>query len=335
MAKPMVVTLPCVLLLLDFWPLRRCALEPAGTRGRRAAWLLLEKLPLFALSLAASAVTFLVQRSGGAVVSLAGDPLPHRLANALFSYWFYLAKTFWPVELFVPYWYDFPVTALRVAGAALGLLLLTTAALRLGKRAPYLPVGWLWFLGTFVPVIGIVQVGSQSAADRYTYIPTIGLYIAIIWGAADLARRWRAPRGLVTAGAAAVLGACALLSIRQIGYWRNSVTLFQHTLELDPPNLVAMDMLAWTYATDIDPKLRNGAKALQLATFTTGVTERRDGYCLATLAAAYAETGQFPLAIATAEEALGLEDTRRQPQLISDLKEDLALYREGKAVHGR
>lgn len=326
MAKPMVVTLPCVLLLLDYWPLQR---------PRQVGRLLLEKLPLLALSAAASAITFLVQRTGGAVVSLQGEPLASRLGKALFAYCFYLGKIFWPAELFVPYWDDFELTALPLAAAALGLILLTGAALRYRARCPYLLVGWLWFLGTFVPVIGIVQVGSQSAADRYTYIPSIGLFIAVTWGAADLAARGRAPRSLVGAGAAAVLGACVFLAFRQIGYWRNSETLFQHTLALDPPNLIAIDLLAWTYATDLDPKLRNGAKALELASFTVRVTERRDGWSLATLAAADAENGQFAAAIATAEEALLLPDTQRQPQLVTDLRDNLELYRAGKAIHPR
>jgi protein O-mannosyl-transferase len=327
MSKPMVVTLPCVLLLLDYWPLNRL-------RSPADLWrLFLEKIPLFALSAAASVVTFLVQKSGGAVVSIEGTSVFARVGSAMIAYLFYLWKTFWPRELFIPYWYDVTAGPLTLVAVGLVLALVTVVAMRAGLRHRYLPIGWFWFLGTLVPVIGLVQVGSQSAADRYTYIPSIGLFILAIWGIADLCRHWRIPRGVVAGSSVAVLLACALLTSRQLEYWKNSETLFRHTLAVDPPNIVAMNLLAWTYATDPDPKLRNGARAVELASLTVEITQRTDAPSLKALAAAYAESRQFEMAIRTAEEALDLPDARRQPNIVERLKADLGHYRAGRAIH--
>ncbi len=169
MSKPMVVTLPLVLLLLDVWPLGRWWHRVPGSASR--SWLILEKIPLLVLSAAASAITVLAQAHGGSVGSLAAYPLTMRIANALTAYVAYLRKTFWPVDLACFYPYPSAYPPWRLAAAALALAAISSIAVRSVRRAPYLLVGWLWYLGTLVPVIGIVQVGMQAMADHYTYVP--------------------------------------------------------------------------------------------------------------------------------------------------------------------
>jgi tetratricopeptide (TPR) repeat protein len=233
LAKPMLVTLPCALLLLDYWPLRRL--------GRRA-WL--EKLPMLALSAAVGAATLFVQRATGSMRFGDAIPLGERLANAVDSYVVYVWKSLWPTGLAV--FYPHPrsgLPPLRVAAAALALAAATGVALRLRRSRPWLLVGWLWYLGTLVPVIGLVQVGLQARADRYTYIPMVGLAIALAWGAADLCRGRAARRGLAAAGAAAV-AALAAAAFVQVGTWRDSVTLFERDLAIAPESLIAHMQLA-------------------------------------------------------------------------------------------
>jgi hypothetical protein len=294
----MVVTLPAVLLLLDYWPLGRLqSLRSAGP-------LLLEKVPLAALAAASCIITFLVQRRGGAVSSLEDSPLLPRLADALCAYYFYIGKMLWPRDLMLPYVAGpSPGAALLALGCG-GFLALTATAVAFGRRARYLPVGWLWFLGTLLPVIGIVRVGRQFAADRYTYIPSIGFFIILVWGAADLSARLRVPRAALGALAAISLCVCAVLAVRQIGYWKNGETLFLHSVLLDPDNLEAVDCLATTYATDPDPGLRNPRKAVALSSVCVQATAGEDPYYLSTLSTAYAGCHQFPLAIQTANQAL-------------------------------
>jgi protein O-mannosyl-transferase len=326
MSKPMVVTLPCVLLLVDYWPLNR--LRSLQDFGR----LFVEKIPLFALSAAGCVITFVVQRNSGTVVSVESVELSTRISNSMITYLFYLWKTLWPSPLFVPYWYDLRIGSLAFASVVIILLAFTGLAVRFGTRARYLPVGWFLFLGTLVPVIGLVQVGAATAADRYTYVPTIGIFMVVVWGIADLFQRWRTPNWVAATISAAVMGICALLTFRQIGYWRNGEALFQHALQADPPNLLAASMLGWTYATDLDPKLRNGARAVELALFVASIMNRSDAISLRVLAAGYAEMGKFPLAVQTAEEALRLQHARIQPLLMAKLQTELNLYRSGRAI---
>jgi tetratricopeptide (TPR) repeat protein len=226
MSKPMIVTLPFVLLLLDFWPLQR----PLGLG------LLREKIPLFALSAIASLATYLAQRHSGAVGEFGAVPLGLRASNALVSYVTYIAKMFWPSGLAVFYPYPATIPPWQAALAAAALAAVTFAALRLWRRRPYLAVGWLWFLVTLLPVIGLVQAGGQARADRYLYVPMIGLAIALAWGAADLLRRWPRVR---LALAAAVLIACVPDTRAQLAYWQNSETLFRHALAVTAGNDVA------------------------------------------------------------------------------------------------
>jgi Tfp pilus assembly protein PilF len=232
LSKPMAVTLPFVLLLLDFWPLGRVS-RPAVPR------LLLEKLPLFALAALVSAITFEAHLRGGSVVAVEAIPPGARLANAIVSYAAYVGKLVWPARLGVFYPHresSLPLAGVTVAAAA--LMLATAGALRAGRRAPYLTVGWLWYLGTLLPVIGIVQVGTQAMADRYAYVPAIGLFVAAVWGAAALASGPQAARALAAAAAAALL-ALAVRTSLQVRVWRDSLTLFRSTIAAVPDSWVA------------------------------------------------------------------------------------------------
>jgi Flp pilus assembly protein TadD len=256
LTKPMLVTLPIVLLLLDVWPLDRAPLRvapavavPGGRRPAPQSWghLMREKLPLLALALGSSIVTFLVQRRGGAMGSLAVFPLRHRVANALMVYVEYIGKAIWPMRLAAFYPYPSSFSVWSVAGAALGLTAMTVFALRSARRYPYVLVGWLWYLGTLVPVIGIVQVGDQSMADRYTYVPLIGIFIIVAWGIPDLLARWvpaACRHSVVLAAVAVVIIACyALLARVQVGYWSDSVSLWQHAVSVTSENPRAREKL--------------------------------------------------------------------------------------------
>ena len=226
LAKPTVVTLPFVLLLLDSWPLARTA----SLRSR-----VIEKLPLFALAAAASVAAFLSQQAGQAVAGLEVAPLALRISNALVSYGAYVGLAFWPSPLGVLYPHPGELlTGWQVASAASGLALVSLAVLRAGPRAPFLPVGWLWFLGMLVPMIGLVQVGSQGMADRYTYLPLIGLALMVAWGVPELSSRWRYGHSARMGAALLALAALAATSSAQLRHWRNSVSLFEHALAVGP-----------------------------------------------------------------------------------------------------
>ena len=237
MAKPMLVTLPFTLLLLDFWPLRRLAL-PLRWRSGALKELLWEKAPLFAMSAASCVVTAIVQRSGGAVKTMEEFPFAERCANAALAYVSYLGKTFWPSSLAV--FYPHPHIGLftwAACGSALLLAGATVLAFRLAKRAPYLAFGWFWYLGTLVPVIGLVQVGEQAMADRYTYVPLIGVFIAIAWGLAELAQK--IPRARLVAPGIAAASLVVLFPITRVqtGTWVGSEALFEHALAVTSNNL--------------------------------------------------------------------------------------------------
>jgi tetratricopeptide (TPR) repeat protein len=250
MAKPMLVSVPFVLLLLDFWPLQRWQAfpQPGSLVTRRSvAFLIGEKIPFFLLSLLSCVVTYRVQDVGEAVASVSGLPLSLRLGNALVSYARYLGKALNPVDLAVIYPHPDRWPPSQVAFAALLLLAITVAVLWFIRRVPFLALGWFWFLGMLVPVIGLVQVGSQSMADRYAYLPFIGLYLLLAWGAARLCDRWRFPRP--AAGALSAL-VCLLLAVQtagQVGAWQNSETLFRHAVAVTRNNYIAYNNLASWY----------------------------------------------------------------------------------------
>jgi tetratricopeptide (TPR) repeat protein len=241
LAKPMLVTWPLVMLLLDYWPLGRVNGQPARRSLGRGGWpvvrgLVVEKIPLFALVAASAVMTLIAQSRGGAVRTLGHEAITLRLSNALVSYAKYLLLTFWPNDLAV--YYPFAgIPAWQIIGAAFLLIGITVFCVSQRRIRPYLMVGWLWFLGTLVPVIGIVQVGGQIMADRYFYIPSIGLLMALVFGLADIAKSWRVAPLFSAGAAAAVLLILATLTNAQIQRWRDSFTLFEHTLAVTPPNL--------------------------------------------------------------------------------------------------
>jgi tetratricopeptide (TPR) repeat protein len=236
MSKPMVVTLPFVLLLLDYWPMKRINFKFSIRNS------LLEKLPLIILSAVSSIITFIVQKKGGAMVVI---PFKERIANTTISYLTYIGKMFWPAHLAVLYPHPAGfIPAAKAISYAVMLILITILLLYYGRRYKYLAVGWLWYLGTLVPVIGIVQVGSQAMADRYTYIPLIGLFVIIAFTAAELAQKIPFRKIFLTALAAAVLIACVIVTSIQLKFWENSFLLFEHALAVIESNRVMQNNLA-------------------------------------------------------------------------------------------
>ncbi|MFQ5513217.1 MAG: tetratricopeptide repeat protein [Myxococcota bacterium] len=228
MAKPMLVTLPFVMMLLDVWPLRR-----------RSRWLLRGKLSLLVLSGLSCLITIQAHRSSGTLPDFETFPLDVRIANALVAYLAYLGKTLWPLGLAVHYPHPESVPFWKATGAAVVLLGISAGVLRLRGTGPYLLVGWLWYLGMLVPVIGLVQVGPQAMADRYTYLPSIGLFLALAWGAAELGPREGSARRGRSALAVAAVVACVPLTWRQLGYWKDTTTLFEHALAVTERNALA------------------------------------------------------------------------------------------------
>ncbi len=434
MSKPMLVTLPFLLLLLDFWPLD--GIQKPITHFRKLTPLATEKLPYFLLAALSSAVTFSVQHSAGATVTAVELPFAARIANVLVAYVRYLGKLFWPENLAVfyprpdhwPFW--------RIAGSALLLAIISLWSLRSLYNRRYLVVGWLWFLGTLVPVIGLVQVGEQAMADRYLYMPSIGIFIALSWGLEELVCRRPALKIPFIAAALSALAALFFLTQRQVRFWESTESLFLHTvhvtrnnvmaqeilaqaffeagkldqagfhasealrlkpdfpeaaityalvlvrqgramealtrvggllrnqptanarfalaqaynltgdapqaiteyhegLQLKPDNADALNNLAWIRATHRDPALRNGVEAVQLAQKACELTQFRQPLMVGTLAAAYAEAGRFPDAIATAQKARDLFEVQGKTELGAKNLELLELYQKGIAYHER
>lgn len=245
MSKPMLVTLPCVLLLLDRWPLGRIDGQATRQAPGRIAALIWEKIPFVLISALSCGITYSVQQHGGAVRSLESFSLAERLGNALVSYSRYLAKMLWPADLavFYPHPGRWPVGEL--VAAALVVTGGCVIAIIMARRAPFVAVGWFWFLGMLVPTIGLVQVGNQSMADRYTYLPSIGLFVAVAWAAAVAVTRWRIPRTIGFAAGAAVAGACAFATNRQLQHWKNSESLFVRALAVTERNFVAHNGLGY------------------------------------------------------------------------------------------
>ena len=293
LCKPMLVTLPFVFLLLDYWPLGRIRLdEPARQRNARRPGrgeskraskssslgpLLTEKIPFFMMAAAGCVVTLIAQRAGGAASASDLVSLPLRVANALVSYVQYMVKMVWPTNLAIHYPHPnlpavggVPFEPWQIVGAGLVLLAISAVVLRFRKHR-YLVVGWLWYLGMLVPVIGIVQVGMQSMADRYTYLPIVGLFIAITWGAADAAARLcrRVPglRPLIAAFAAAVILVYAAFSWSHLPTWRNSVTLFEQSLAVSPNDTVALTNLGNELVArgQLEEGIRQYRRALEIA----------------------------------------------------------------------
>jgi tetratricopeptide (TPR) repeat protein len=455
MAKPMLVTLPFILLLLDYWPLQR--LQPPAVR------LLAEKIPWFILAAASCVVTFLAQQRSNSVMSLVVLPLGARLENVPIAYARYLGKTFWPADLAVLYPLPRQWPVWEVACSTALLALITAWVIWRVRAQPYLAVGWLWFLGMLAPVIGLVHIGSQSMADRYDYVPSVGLFIMIIWAAREWLPRLGAQAPVVLGGLA--VAGCMALTWMQAQYWQDSETLFRHalavteqnglmesnlgkvlfqegrvdealphlfravafapdyplphynlgnallargkvagalaqfeiqvalqpgdpiaqynfgsvllaqglaqdaiphlekavqirphladyhcklgdacrqagraaeavsqyekSLQILPKHAKAASSLAWMLATNPDPSLRNGARAVQLALLADQLSRGQDPKVIGVLAAAYAETGDFSKAAATVQRALQLAGAESDSALAETLRAQLALYRAG------
>jgi len=246
MAKPMLVTLPFVLVLWDIWPLRRYS--PISGEGERLSLLLLEKVPFFILAAASCVITYYAQQAGGAVSSMRSVPFDFRLVNALVSYWDYMWKLVWPKKLAIIY--PLPATRTLFAGIIAGSALTGVSAVfwYWRQRYPHLLVGWLWFLGTLVPVIGLVQVGEQAMADRYTYLPSIGFFLMIVWGVSSITGHCQSGAKIFSVLTVAACMALLPMTWIQAGYWHDSVTLFSHATKVVPGNVTALVGLGQAYA---------------------------------------------------------------------------------------
>jgi protein O-mannosyl-transferase len=321
MAKPMLVTLPFTLLLLDFWPLKRLAL-PLGKSAAKLSRLLLEKAPLFAMSAASCVVTVIAQRSGGSVETLQDFSAVERLANAAAAYVAYLGKTLWPASLAVFYPHPHGVVAWSAVLSALVLAASTVLALGLVSKAPFVPFGWLWYLGTLVPVIGLFQVGAQGMADRYTYLPLVGIFVAISWGLAELAKRSRSARLAVAVASVAAVLALSAVTRAQVRHWADSVSLFDHALEVTSEN--------WMAHTNLGVALFDQGRTDEAIGHYTEALRIWPGFAEAhnDLGLALVRQGRIPEAIGHYDEAL-----RLSPNLV-DARNNLgtALARQGRTA---
>ena len=382
MAKPMVVTLPFVLLLLDYWPLKRIV----DLRSARRA--IVEKVPLFLISVASCAVTALAQTR--ALSSLENSPLSWRISNAFVSIFIYLRQMFWPAKLAV--FYPHPLDQLplwMVVFSICALVAISLLVVAIGRRYPYVPVGWFWYLGMLMPVLGFVQVGLQGHADRYTYLPQLGISILVTWGIVDLTARWRYRPQLLGVSAAVVIVALVWCARVQAEVWQNTNTLWTHALAVNPRNHLAHAILAeialeenrvadsiahfqtaleiypdnftahtklgllllqtgnpsaaiahwkialeiephdlntqcnlaWVFATCPNPAMRDGPRAVALMEDVIQRSGTKNAILLRTLAAAYAESGRFPEAIQTAQEALELATQQGNATVAAQLRE--------------
>ena len=259
MAKPQVITFPFVLLLWDYWPLQRMFAHrgegslhsPAALPARNLSWLILEKLPLFAICGASAVVTVLAARTGGTLGGIYFHPFSVRLQNAILSYVRYIGNAFWPsrLALYYPYPSANSIVLWQVVAAFAFLLLVTTLVI-MARRARYLLVGWFWFLGVLVPMIGLTQVGIQAMADRYAYLSFIGIFIMVCWGVAEWAGSRRISSGKLAVVSALVLLALAMVTHRQISYWDDNVTLWSHAVEVTKNNYMAEDHLGGALLID-------------------------------------------------------------------------------------
>ena len=364
MSKPMAITLPFLFLLFDFWPLERIPLPgggPAASPGETRFMpafgkLLLEKWPLFLMSLGSAIVTTYAQASGGAVASLVSVPMRFRLGNALQAWAGYALKGVWPSHLAVFYPHPQYQLIWWKAFAALIFLLVVTIAVWYGRGRRYLVTGWLWFLVSLVPVIGIMQLGLQSMADRYAYIPLIGLFISAVWLASDMAARFHFKRALMGI-TVVILGGYAWVTHVEIGYWHDTVTLFSRALEVTPDNVVARRALATAFeqagrpdlalpqavqavhlAPNISPLHRELADVLQdLGQIDNAMREYQialrqshypqyDGPTHSNLANALSKANHLPKALAEFNIAIDLDNTEAN----SYLGRGLAEYRMGR-----
>ncbi len=290
MSKPTIVTLPFLLLLLDVWPLDRLK--------ARVVW---EKIPLLVVSAAAAITTYMVQQSSRAVKTFSVFPLRLRIENALVSYGTYIGKMFWPSKLAVFYPYPSHISFWHAVISAVVIAGISVLVLHELRRRPYLATGWFWYVVMLLPMIGLIQVGAQARADRYTYLASVGLSIMLAWGGADLIKTWPRIKTFVAGSAAAACGACVLLTYIQIGYWRDSESLFAHALEVTKGNYVAHHNFGLAIA-DVPGRLPEA-----IAHYRTALEIRPDSVEARTdLGSGLAKMGQFEEAIGEYETALRL-----------------------------
>jgi Tfp pilus assembly protein PilF len=328
MSKPMAVTLPFLMLLLDWWPLGRVSSVGCRVPGAPApasqlltfGRLILEKIPFFVLSAISCVVTFIAQQKGGAIIKLVRISMTDRVENAFVSYTRYLGKTFWPVALGNPYPHPEHWAAGLVVFSAVLVIGLSVAAVWLGRKLPFVPVGWFWFIGTLIPVIGLVQVGNAAMADRYTYLPLIGLFIIFVWGLAETGMSRHVPKTLIAVLTAMVLVVSALRTRNQLSYWQNSETLFRHTLAVTENNYLAYNNLGtWlSKKGQIAEAMDCFHKSLQINPDSSDV--------LYNLGNAFAKLGKWDEAIANYRHAL--EITPGQADILDNLGFALAAKRQ-------
>jgi len=303
MSKPMMVTIPFVLLLLDYWPLGRWQVlsSSSGNALKTADVLIREKIPFFILTIVASIFAVWAQNKVGTVVSMEGLPFLTRATNAVFSYMAYLGKIFWPVNLavFYPYEYSLPLWKVLISGII--LIAITLAVLYFIRKLPFLFVGWFWYLGTLIPVIGLVQVGSQAMADRYTYLPSIGIAIILAWGIPLLFQRAEIRKKILFSLAIVVLCVLAFLTWMQCGYWKNSITLFSQTLRVTKDNYLAHNNLGVALSTEgiIKEAIDNYNEALSIKPNYAEAYNNRGN--------AYTKLGQYQLATEDLNRAIRIK----------------------------
>jgi len=268
MCKPMLVTLPVIMLLLDYWPLNRYSIDEYNNcrygLNAKAISIMQEKIPFFFCSVLSIIVTIYAQSKGGAIKNVDLMPIGFRIQNALIAYVKYISKTLWPHDLAVLYPIPSSFLLWQVIGSLFILILFSGAAFWAGRRYPYIAVGWFWFLITLIPVIGLIQVGNQSMADRYSYIPAIGLFIVVAWGSSDLTKGLLYRSGILALLAGAVVIASAALTWQQLGCWRDSISLYKHTLQVTTGNYLINTNLGAAYQSkgDLDAAIKEYQMAL-------------------------------------------------------------------------
>ncbi len=303
MCKPMLVTLPVIMFLMDFWPLGRYGNADHGLRQLFGKVLphIKEKIPFFVCSFLSGVVTIFAQRKWGAMQSLDVVPFVLRIENALVAYVTYIIKTVWPHDLAVLYPIPSSFPLWKVTGALFVLLLVSAAVIRVGRRFPYLPTGWFWFIITLLPVIGLLQVGGQSMADRYMYIPMTGLLIMAAWGISDLTQSLPGRNAVLALLAGMVIAASATLTYHQSGYWRDNISLYRHTLQITSGNYLMVYNLGYAFAEkgDLDGAIHEYQEALRI----------KPDYAKAhgSLAIALTQKGSFDAAIYEYREAFRLD----------------------------
>lgn len=309
MSKPMLVTLPVVMLLFDFWPLKRFEHGEQESGGlhqlsARIIALVIEKIPFFVCSLFSGIITLYAQ--AGAMSSLDLIPFRIRIENSLIAYVKYIGKTIWPCDLAMLYPLPQSLPLWQSISSLLVLLLVSAATIRAGRKYPYLAVGWFWFIVTLVPVIGLIQVGAQSMADRYTYIPLVGLFILATWGVRDLTVKLTHRAAVLALLAATIVISFALLSRQQLGYWRDSISLYRQTLNVTTDNVVIHDNLGLTLYRkgDLDRAIQEFQAAIRITPYYK--------QSHANLGLALASKGELDAAILEYQEALRLDPNYKQ-----------------------